>query len=376
MTRAAVLTPPGRGAIAVVAVEGPKATEAVAACFLPAGARALADTPPDGLRYGRWRRPDGEELVVVRRGPASVEIHCHGGAAASAAILRSLGEQGVEAVDADAVGGVGPAGESPGRFAGEAWVALPNAATERVAGVLLDQASGALDDAIVEIVAAIDRGATDKAAGRLDALLAWRRLGERLLVPTRVVLAGPPNAGKSSLVNAVVGYGRAIVHHVPGTTRDVVTATTAVRGWPIELADTAGLRATDDPIEAAGVALARETLRRADVVVLVNEAGEAPPPRVDLPSGAATIRVASKSDLHGAAAPSTDALPTSVVSGRGVVDLVERIADAIAPIDPPAGEAIPFHARHFAALDGARAAVEDGDLVAARDAIATLREAD
>ena len=104
---------------------------------------------------------------------------------------------------------------------------------------------------------------------RIDALLARERLGRHLTRPWSVVLAGRTNVGKSSLMNALAGYGRAIVHHAPGTTRDAVALATAIDGWPVELCDTAGLRAADDAVERAGIERARQRLAQADLVVLV-----------------------------------------------------------------------------------------------------------
>jgi tRNA modification GTPase len=89
-----------------------------------------------------------------------------------------------------------------------------------------------------------------------------------------VVIAGPPNVGKSSLINALLGYQRAIVFDQPGTTRDVLTATTAIDGWPVELADTAGIREGDDAIETEGVARALAEIRAADLVVEVWDASQ------------------------------------------------------------------------------------------------------
>ena len=100
-------------------------------------------------------------------------------------------------------------------------------------------------------------------------LLARADLGRHLVRPWSVVLAGPVNVGKSSLINALAGYGRSIVHHAPGTTRDAVTAATAIDGWPVELCDTAGLRPAATPVERAGIERAQERLAQADLAVLV-----------------------------------------------------------------------------------------------------------
>ena len=120
-----------------------------------------------------------------------------------------------------------------------------------------------------EIRQAIDRGRDDAARRQIDALLARADLGRHLVQPWRVVLAGRVNVGKSSLINALAGYGRSIVHPSPGTTRDAVTVTTAIDGWPVELCDTAGLRSGGDAVERAGIELARERLAQADLAILV-----------------------------------------------------------------------------------------------------------
>src|SRR5262249_42285045 len=99
-------------------------------------------------------------------------------------------------------------------------------------------------------------------------------LGAHLTQPWRVVIAGPPNVGKSSLINAILGYERAIVFDQPGTTRDVVTAATALDGWPVELADTAGLPAGVDPLDRAGIERETAQADEADCLLLVFDASQ------------------------------------------------------------------------------------------------------
>ena len=153
-----------------------------------------------------------------------------------------------------------------------AQIALADAVTARTAAILLDQLNGALAAACRAAIAAISASDWPRATELVGQLLDHRDLGLHLTTPWRVVLAGPPNVGKSSLINALAGYERAIVSPVPGTTRDVVTLTTAIDGWPVELADTAGLRATDDELESAGVRLAEAALASADLVIVVRDA--------------------------------------------------------------------------------------------------------
>lgn len=363
-TRARVLTPAGRGAIAVVEVVGPGADAAIDRWFVAANGRPLAEQPIDAIRFGTWRRRDGdrpdpdapgEELVVVRTAGHRVEVHCHGGAAAPAAVVASLAVEGVQAAE-----------PSDGTLADEARRALSFAPTERVAGVLLDQVNGALETAIHAILADLNNEDRPGADAKLHALLSRERLGRRLTTPWRVVLAGPPNVGKSSLINALVGYDRAIVYDQPGTTRDVVTATTALGGWPVTLADTAGLRATDDPLEAAGVGLARRTLATADVLVLVREAtlfdtDQASVTRGSLlagvPAGVPVVEVANKADLlPPGVQPIEGVLATIAPSGVGVRELLLAIEQAFA-IDPPEPDtAVPFEPWHFETLRRAASA--------------------
>src|SRR5262249_28294725 len=150
----------------------------------------------------------------------------------------------------------------------EAELDLARAPTVRTAEILLAQAQGTLDAELRRLIRLVNDAPPAALAG-IERLSRRAELGTRLVAGWSGALAGRPNAGKSRLLTALAGYERAIVDPTPGTTRDVVTVRTAFDGWPAELADTAGLRASDEPIEASGIALARARQASADLVLLV-----------------------------------------------------------------------------------------------------------
>jgi len=374
------LTPAGRGAVATLLVEGPGAADAVGRRFRAAAGRPLASCPPGRLVFGHFDfgAPYGEEVVVRVRSRQSLELHCHGGQAAVAALEAALEAEGGRTVawqDWAAEHNADP-------ISAAARIALAGAATERAALVLLDQLSGALRRTVDSIAALLARRDAASAAREIHALLRHAHTGPHLVEPWRVVLAGPPNVGKSSLINALLGYRRAIVHATPGTTRDVVTARTAIEGWPIELSDTAGQRpfcegpSADDKLEQAGMALAQDKLAAADLVVLVFELSRpwAPPEAALVRQWPDALVVHNKRDLPEAPGPPRPAgLRTSALKVEGLDELLSAIAGRLVPEPPPAGAAVPFTAQQIRRLQSAADALARGDLASARTAIEAVQ---
>jgi tRNA modification GTPase len=235
-----------------------------------------------------------------------------------------------------------------------------------------------LDRALEALAAEIASGNAAAAQATLDGLLRWSALGSHLITPWQVVFAGRPNVGKSSLINALVGYQRAIVHDTPGTTRDVVTATSALDGWPVELADTAGLRSTGEALEAAGIRLAQDRLATADLVVLVFDAsaGRTDEERSLRESWPLALQVYNKCDLMAdSARPSGEVagqITTSATQSIGIDELGREIGRRLVPQPPAAGEAVPFTAEQMEMLAQVRAALLAGEIAGAGRLLAAM----
>ena len=356
--RVALLTPDARGAIATIGVDGPGAVESVDRFFRPAGPLGVSQAAPGRILFGRWGDTDGEELVVCRRDQQTVEIHSHGGPAAFEALLADLVRSGCQRV----AWSEWVERREPDRLRAAAAIALASAQTRRTAAILLDQFHGALARAVGEVQQAVATSDADRAAALLGAIVRYETLGQHLTRPWRVVLTGRPNVGKSSLINQLLGYRRALVYPQPGTTRDVLTALTAVDGWPIELADTAGQRTATDPIEVAGIRRADDRLSMADVVVIVFDASQplATADRRLIARHASALHAYNKIDLGGAFTTPTGAIGTSAVSGEGIDRLVAAIAERLVPDIPPAGAAVPFDRRQVDLIHKTLDAVRTG----------------
>jgi tRNA modification GTPase len=335
-TRVAVLTPPGSGAIAVLAIRGRRAWPVIRDLFRSAVGRRLPEAAPEsGVWFGRFGETSADEAILSTCGSDTFEIHCHGGRQIVAWLLGVLRSHEIEE-DAWAAGPV---------FADPAAVALlPFARTVRTATILLDQAHGAYVRSVRQVEVGGPEAESVAATLRRNA-----RVGRHLVEPWRVAIAGLPNAGKSSLLNALAGFDRSVVSSIPGTTRDAVSISLAFDGWPVDLFDTAGLRVAADAVEREGVDRAKATAAESDLVLWVVDVTG---PRADTPIAVAealgipTAKLAvvfNKTDM--ADVPRTElpeAIRVSALTGAGVAELAGRIAKALAPDAPHPGDPVPY----------------------------------
>ena len=375
-TIAAISTPQVPSAIGILRLSGPRAAEIAQACFKPLGSKGLTDHPPRYLVYGDLLDSGGQPidrvLCTYSRGPASytgedtAEFQCHG-----SPMVLSLGLEALFAQGARQAG--------PGEFTRRAFLngKLDLAQAEAV-GDLLDarsregarhsagQLTGALSRKIGDIYSAlvdvmahfhavldypdedIDpfrleelSGILGQQAEELRRLLASCRRGNQLTKGIPCAIVGRPNAGKSSLLNALAGYERAIVTDVPGTTRDTVEVSVELGGLPVRLIDTAGLRDSDDPVEQLGVARSRAAMESSMLLMVVcdrsvpftREDADLLEQAVEL---APTILVWSKSDLPCAPVPVLNLpenLPTVSLSAKEGAGL-EELEGAVAALFP------------------------------------------
>ncbi|TWT54046.1 tRNA modification GTPase MnmE [Rubripirellula amarantea] len=370
-TIAAPITGVGRSAIAVIAIAGPRANEVVQACFTPASSLSLK---ADQVRYGTWGdKTDtkdaiaAESVVLTPIAEKHLEIHCHGGVAAIHRIVTALAAQGVKIVSAAEFA----RGHQPLLLA-EATEMLSRCTTAKFASIAMDQVRGSLLDWATEqprrLAVSVNHGNIDAVladiAVQASGILERGYLTSRLDLPWRVVLVGPPNVGKSSLVNAIVGFNRSITTDIAGTTRDVLHAETVVDGIPLKLSDTAGLRVSEDPIEQEGVTRARREILSADLVIQVGQYSDQEPSSGSSPSGEPeatanrpTLRIFNKSDLIAAdtredlKTQHPNALLVSAKTGDGLPELLRRMVSDVESKLPGKGEPATINQRQQDLID-------------------------
>ncbi|MFO8061197.1 MAG: tRNA uridine-5-carboxymethylaminomethyl(34) synthesis GTPase MnmE [Bacillota bacterium] len=416
-TIAAVATPPGIGGIAVVRVSGPGALCAAEKVFRRGGKRVinLADTPSHTAHYGHVVDPeDGsradEVLLLLMKAPRSftgedvVEFHCHGGPVPVGAVLRAVLAAGARTAEA-------------GEFTRRAFlngrldltqaeaVADIIAARSRVGARLalrqlegeLGERIGHLRSSLIDLMAhlevVLDYPEMDiEEKSRADTCRQLREVGNEIarLLETasagrsyregvRTVILGRPNVGKSSLLNALLQRERAIVTELPGTTRDVLEETLVVRGVPLLLTDTAGVRQGSDRAEEMGVRRAQEAARGAELILAMFDDSIEPTEddrrvadQLNAIEGARIIAVVNKIDLRVGAVSDASItelvgvkIPVVRLSARtreGLDDLEAAIFELVVGEDGPGADwegVVIGNARHEEALRRARGALED-----------------
>lgn len=330
-TTASCLTPFGRGAVATVSLCGH--LEIADRYFQAANQKKLRQQPLNRINYGVWGDRAHEDLVCVRVAENAAEFHCHGGDAAVQRILNDLENSGATLAPRDQ-----PLVFSKKSLKDEFNLCLQNATTQKTAHYLLRQME-IFPEAIKELL----HLPAEKRQQRISEILAWKEFGRHLVQPWKVVLCGPPNVGKSSLVNALVGYSRSVVFDQPGTTRDVVEVQTALGGWPISFADTAGLRQTEEDLEAIGIGKARAHIRSADCLLVVIDAvsGSFPEAEELAATHPNSLIVLNKIDLVAEIERLETVVHVSATRGIGISELSTKIVDSLIPKLPDACQAIP-----------------------------------
>jgi tRNA modification GTPase len=406
-TICAIATPPGEGGIGIIRLSGEKAVEIASRVFAGSGGQTVRDFRTHTLHHGELREPDGgarldEVLVVLMQAPRSytgedvVEFQCHGGPLVLRLGLEALIRSGARLAE-------------PGEFTkraflngrldlaqAEAVMDLISARTQTGLRVALEQLRGALSEELgrlreglvrllVEVEAGIDFSDEDitfiSAQGLASGVTAVRERIRQLIRTAEegrivregvtAVLAGRPNVGKSSLMNALAKADRAIVTPIPGTTRDVLEEFVNVRGIPVRLLDTAGLREPLDVVEREGVRRSHDALARAELVLAVLDGseplGEEDRRLLDRARGKAAILVVNKSDLPPRLEPlqlkglteENRIVWTSATACAGLEELRDAIRDAVLKqgLEPSEGLLI-THLRHRGALERAQASLE------------------
>ena len=373
-TIAAISTPPGPGAIGILRLSGPRAIEVAQASFRPLNKMPLSQHRPHELVYGDLLDRDGQPidrvLCTFSRGPVSytgedtAEFQCHGSPMVLSLGLEALFSRGarqarageftrraflngkLDLAQAEAVGDLLEARSREG--ARHAAGQLTGALSRRIGGVY-----SALVDVMAHFHAVLDYPDEDIDPFRMEelshqlsqqesalrALAGSYRRGQYIRDGVPCAIVGRPNAGKSSLLNALVGFDRAIVTNIPGTTRDTVEERAELGGVTLRLIDTAGLRDSDDPIEQLGVERSRAAMDEAALVLLVVDGTEKPTQedadlaRTIAEAGKPFILVRSKRDLAGEHADELEALSQGALTvslsartGEGLEELGQAVA--------------------------------------------------
>ncbi len=388
---------PGQGSVSIVRLSGSESKAILEQVFSPAGAGAWRSHQ---MRYGWMRDPQGtvvdEGMAVWMQGPRSytredvVELHCHGGVIPVQQVLHSCVAAGARLA-------------LPGEFTLRAFLSgridltqaesvadliqarSPWAARVALAGIQGKVLGGMRQlrqlglDLLAELEARLDfeedlppldqvawQGQLRQMQTQLKEWLATAQRGSLLRQGVRVAIVGQPNVGKSSLLNLWSGQDRAIVTELPGTTRDVVESHLVVKGIPILLLDTAGIRDTRDPVEALGVKRAEALAQQADLVVMVVDASrgwtEAEERIYALIQQRPHLLVINKCDLgdpERVQIPDAPRVVLSTLTGQGLSDLEQMVYDIVTQGSTMGDPEVAINERQAALLVQAQAALAE-----------------
>jgi tRNA modification GTPase len=405
-TITAISTPMGEGAIAIVRVSGTEAIEIVDRLY--SGNMKLSTVDSHTIHYGHLVDPQcgqviEEAMVTVLRAPRTytrediVEVNCHGGIVSVKRVLQHILDHGARLAE-------------PGEFTkraflngrldlsqAEAVIDLIRAKTDRAMNVALQQVEGRLSKLVkklrqelIETLAHIEvtidypehdvedvthQLLLDKCSyvlRELEELLQTAEQGKILREGLSTVIIGRPNVGKSSLLNTLVHENKAIVTDVPGTTRDVIEEYVNVRGVPLRLLDTAGIRETEDIVERIGVEKSREVVKQADLVLVVlnyaEELTDEDHKLMQLVDGKKSIIIVNKTDLEQKIdleevrrlQPNQMMITTSLKEEEGIQELEQAIADLYFEGNLEAGDiTYVSNARHVNLLRQAKRSIQD-----------------
>ncbi|MEC1645854.1 tRNA uridine-5-carboxymethylaminomethyl(34) synthesis GTPase MnmE [Bacillus halotolerans] len=408
-TIAAISTPMGEGAIAIVRLSGPEAIQIADKMYKGPKGKTISSVESHTIHYGhivdkRTDRVVEEVMVSVLKAPRTftredvIEINCHGGIVTVNQVLQLALREGARLAE-------------PGEFTkraflngridlsqAEAVMDLIRAKTDRAMNVAMNQMEGRLSalvrrlrDDILETLAHVEVNIdypeyddveemthqllVEKASSvkkEIEALLRTSEQGKILREGLSTVIIGRPNVGKSSLLNSLVHEAKAIVTDIPGTTRDVIEEYVNVRGVPLRLVDTAGIRETEDIVERIGVERSRQVLKEADLILLVlnysEELSEEDVKLFEAVEGMDVIVIMNKTDLEAKIdiervrelANGRPVVTTSLLKEEGVNDLEEAIQSLFYTGAIESGDlTYVSNTRHISILQEAKRAIED-----------------
>lgn len=374
-TIAAIATPPGEGGIGIIRISGKDALKIGDKIFLNKDNKKLSELEERKLNYGHAIDPKtdttiDEVMIVFMKAPATyttedvVEVHCHGGTIPVRRILQVILESGASLAEC---GEFTKRAFLNGRIdlsQAEAVMDLISAKTDSSFDVSLRQLKGSLSSEVSEMVdilmnmlahieASIDfpeddveemaydqlKSESQEVLDRINNLLETVDTGKILKDGLKTVILGKPNVGKSSLMNAILKENRAIVTDVPGTTRDIIEEYVNIRGIPLKIVDTAGIRETEDLVEKIGVDRAKQILEHSDLAIVVFDTSRKLDDEdlkiIELVKGKKTIVLLNKTDLDKKLDESdikvhlseTKIINTAITEGDGMKELENTLHD-------------------------------------------------